>query len=186
MSEYWLLRRLNGTVDTVTWGLPQAVWKARDGKWVDGLASLSSEALLALGWQRLAAATLSEADVAVVMPLVYTSVIARIREKRWLVETGGMDVGGMNVMTDDRSKTLITGAYMGAKDEVAESFDFQVASGWVTITAEQAIAVGLALFALVQGCFSACKTHEEAVALLRDAQDPKAVAAYDFTSGWPA
>ena len=63
-DEYWILRRPGGVIDTLVFGLPQT-WRN-----VDGLPGLSDEALLAFGWQRLAAATLSDPDKAALMPLV--------------------------------------------------------------------------------------------------------------------
>lgn len=182
MSAYWILRREDGSVDTLVFGLPQT-WRN-----VDGLPGLSDEALLDLGWERLADAELDEDDEETLLPLVFTSVVARIREKRWMVETGGMVVGGMPVATDERSARLIQGMYTAAKDEVAETFEFQGPGldNWIDVPAAQAILVGRALFALVQGCFSAGRVHENAATALRDAGDPKALGAYDFTSGWPS
>ncbi len=52
MHEYWLHRH-GGSIDTVTYGLPQT-WRHPDGRGVDGLPGLSDAELLALGWGLLA------------------------------------------------------------------------------------------------------------------------------------
>lgn len=76
-------------------------------------------------------------------------------ERRWQAETGGIRIDGLRVATDDRSKTLITGARIKADQDPAHTLRFKVGGPFVTLTAPQIIAISDAVFAHTQASFDA-------------------------------
>lgn len=83
--------------------------------------------------------------------------------KRWMLETGGIEVSGMQVRTDRESQALINGAYNMAKENDEFTTDFKAAGGFVTLTAPQIIAVALAVGAHVAACFGVEKSTDAAI-----------------------
>ena len=108
---------------------------------------------------------------------------ARATSLRWTHETGGIEVDGVRVGTglDDQNRisTVLTAGELGDIVEV----DFKAASGWVRLSLEQIQAIAGAITAHVQACFSAERTHHEAIDTLGDLS---AAEEYDVTTGWPA
>lgn len=75
--------------------------------------------------------------------------------KRWEMEVGGIEVNGVVVATDDRSKTLIAGARMGADKDPNFTAHFKPAGGpFVEIDAVSIIAISDAVLAHTQACFA--------------------------------
>lgn len=75
-----------------------------------------------------------------------------LADKRWRVETGGITWNGSPLSTDDRAKTLISGAASAMAD--GDTFKFKVAAGvWIDITGIQVRAMRDAITAHVQACF---------------------------------
>lgn len=100
---------------------------------------------------------------------------AAIAERRYLAEIGGAVWSGWPVATDRDSQAKINAAYALARDGY-----WQTGAGWKyadgvyrALTAEQVIAMALAVSAHVQACFA-----HEAVLMA----DPSA----DIDVGWPA
>lgn len=108
--------------------------------------------------------------------------LAALAAYRYERETGGTTIGGVAVATDRQSQAMISGAYAAAQNDVIGSFDWKADSGWVTLDKPTMIAIGAAVAAHVQACFTNEREHAEAIAALNSAS---AVAAYDFTAGWP-
>jgi len=184
MSEYWLLRTVEGAADTVTWGLPQS-WRDREGRWIDGLASLAPEELLPLGWERMAAATLSPADQAVAEPLVRASLNARLAEHRYNHEVGGIVFSGIAILTNRESQSLIDSMHGLLRDEVMGSVKFKSADGVVVICdLSMATALRTAVGLFVQAARNAEADHSAEIAAI--GADAVTLAAYDFTTGWPS
>lgn len=108
---------------------------------------------------------------------------ARATALRWACETAGIDVGGVTVATgledQNRIATVLAAGQLGDIDQV----DFKAASGWTTLTLAEIQAIAGAVSAHVQSCFSAERSHHEAIDALPDLA---AAQAYDVTTGWPA
>lgn len=105
---------------------------------------------------------------------------------RWRVMTGGMEVGGISVGTtiDDQNRitsVVANAALAGLTD--ADEVDFKTASGWVRVTVAQVKAMAGAIGQFVQACYTAERTHHEAIDLLAT---PQELHAYDVHAGWPA
>lgn len=75
--------------------------------------------------------------------------------KRYAVETGGIVINGMSVMTDRASQALITGAYNYVDANPDVTVQFKTTSGFVELTATQVKAVATAVAAHVQASFAA-------------------------------
>ncbi|NEI71316.1 DUF4376 domain-containing protein [Rhizobium lusitanum] len=75
--------------------------------------------------------------------------------KRYAVETGGIVINGMSVMTDRGSQSLITGAYNYVQANPEVTVKFKTAAGFVELTAAQMTAIANAVGAHVQAAFAA-------------------------------
>lgn len=106
-----------------------------------------------------------------------------VTERRWGVETGGLDLpGGVRVATGTEDQNRITTVIANARMAGVEVVDFKAASGWVTLTLSEIEAVASTIALHVQACFSAERAHHEAIALL---ETPEQINAYDIDVGWP-
>ncbi len=85
-------------------------------------------------------------------------------EKRWRVETGGVEVNGVLIATDDRSKTLITGGRIKADADPDHTLRFKAGGGFMMLDAAQIIAISDAVFAHTQAAFDAEAAVLEAIA----------------------
>lgn len=85
--------------------------------------------------------------------------IAHAAARRWAREVGGIEIAGMTVHTDDRSKTLIMGARQAAEADPAFTTKFKAAGGFVTLDAAAITVISDAVLAHVADCFG----REEAV-----------------------
>lgn len=106
----------------------------------------------------------------------------RLRERatqlRWEHETGGIDIGGVRVLTGTEDQNRIASALIGAP----ATLDFKAESGWVTLTLAELQGIAAAITAHVQACFTAERVHHEAI----DALDTlEAAGSYDVEAGWP-
>ncbi|MDL2397473.1 DUF4376 domain-containing protein [Rhizobium mayense] len=101
--------------------------------------------------------------------------------KRYTIETGGITVNGMLVMTDRQSQALIAGAYAYVQANPAVTVNFKTASGFVDLALAQVSAVANAVGAHVQASFAA----EDAVVEAISAGSIKSTADIDAFA-WPA
>ena len=102
----------------------------------------------------------------------------RATQLRWQHETGGIDIGGVRVLTGIEDQNRIASALIGAP----ATLDFKAESGWVTLTLAELQGIAAAITAHVQACFTAERAHHEAI----DALDTlEAAQAYDVEAGWP-
>lgn len=105
-------------------------------------------------YRDLLTAVAAGAEIAAYVPPTI-DLAAYAANKRFAVETGGITVAGATIQTDRDSQAMITGAYAYAQADPSASINFKADSGWVTLTAAQMTAIGLAVGAHVQACFSA-------------------------------
>ncbi|NLR96606.1 DUF4376 domain-containing protein [Rhizobium sp. P38BS-XIX] len=75
--------------------------------------------------------------------------------KRYAVETGGIVINDMRVMTDRGSQSLITGAYNYVQANPNVTVKFKTAAGFVDLTAAQMTAIADAVGVHVQAAFTA-------------------------------
>lgn len=103
---------------------------------------------------------------------------ALIAARRYEAEVGGIEIAGMHVDTDDRSKLLINGAALEAMIDPAYTMQWKTPAGFVELDAAQVLGVARAVRAHVQACFD------------REAELLEALEAGTFTpemldQGWP-
>lgn len=122
-------------------------------------------------------------------PTLAEAIAAKLQELsaiRYQKETGGFSFNGVSIATDDRSKTLLMGARIEAKEAIDSGGDYVISwkslDGFIDINAVTIIAISNAMRAFVQACFNAEKTHTAAISALALVDD---VTAYDLTTGWP-
>lgn len=114
----------------------------------------------------------------VVTPAPATFWPAAIAAKRYEVEIGGIEVSGMRVDTDDRSKSLILGAAVETLVDPAYVMQWKTSGVFIELAAPQIMAVARAVRAHVQACF------DREAALLAALADQSFVPAM-LEEGWP-
>ena len=102
---------------------------------------------------------------------------------RYARETGGITVGGAEIRTDLESQAKIVGAHALVTAAPEKVIDWKGADGWVQLNASAVTAIALAVGTHIQACYSAEKTHAEAIDACATAA---AAGTYDFTGGWPS
>ena len=111
-----------------------------------------------------------------------TSLISAVTALRWEKETGGLTLpSGITVGTRTEDQNRITTVIANAQLAGVTTVNFKAASGWVTLQLSEVQTLAAAIALHVQACFSAERTHHEAIAALNDA----ALDSYDITTGWP-
>lgn len=109
--------------------------------------------------------------------------LAKLANERWQREVGGYTVNGVTVLTDDRSKLMLTGAYNSALADAGWSTEWKVAPGvFVTLDAATVIGLSNAVSAYVAALFAQEAAHAAAIVALNAAAD---VVAYDVVADWP-
>lgn len=108
------------------------------------------------------------------------ALIAYAADKRWQIEVGGISIGGIDVATDDRSKTMIMGARIKADSNPAFSTRWKTQAGFAVLTAGEIIAISDAVLAHVDACFTA-----EATVLAAIEAGTITTSAEIDAAGWP-
>lgn len=81
--------------------------------------------------------------------------VAYAAAKRYTKEVGGINVGGANIATDDRSKLMIVGAATAAQLDPEWTTNWKLADGsFVPVNAAQILAIAQAVSSHVSACFS--------------------------------
>lgn len=109
--------------------------------------------------------------------------LAALADRRWRAEAGGITVNGVPIPTDERAQVKITGAALAAQRDPAMTVAWKCSGDvWVTLSAEQLLALADAVRAHVQACFDREATLSAALAA---AETVEAIAAIDLEGGWP-
>lgn len=103
---------------------------------------------------------------------------ANIASRRYAAETAGITVNGMRLPTDRDSQALVTGAALAAVIDPAYSCQWKTVEGFITLGAQQIIALASAMRAHVQACF------DREAALLATLQDGEFVESM-LEEEWP-
>jgi len=104
-----------------------------------------------------------------------------IANKRFQIETQGILVNGSLIKTDRESQATITSAWSVAKQNPNTVIDWKASDGWVQLDATTMIAIGDAVFAHVQGCFSRERQLSDQIALATTLAELRAI---DYEGGW--
>jgi hypothetical protein len=104
-----------------------------------------------------------------------------IANVRYVAETSGVTLGADTVNTDRESQATITSAWAVAKQNSGTIIDWKASSGWVRVDAATMIAIGDAVFAHVQSCFSKERQLAEQAALCATVADLRLI---DYEGVW--
>jgi len=107
--------------------------------------------------------------------------IKELAQKRWEVETSGIDLGDSTILTDRESQAQISSAYAAAKNGLLTSLNFKSANGWIVLTSEQMIYIGEAVYTHVQNCFNKEKEHYDNIMNLQTSLE---IVEYNIEEGW--
>lgn len=110
------------------------------------------------------------------------SKLAQLAAYRYARETAGINVNGVTIKTDRESQAMITGAKLFSDLNPDTLIDWKGASGWIQISREMLTAIGQAVGAHVQACFSREKEHTMAILALDTVEE---IEVYNITAGWP-
>lgn len=136
----------------------------------------------ALQWDGAAWVALDQAALDAAVDAAKTTRKSEATSRRYTTETSGVTLAdGTVVATDRESQALIHGAYTRAKENATATFDFKAATGWKTVDAATMVAIGDAVFAHVQECFSKEKMLHDQIDACLTATD---VAAVDIEGVW--
>ena len=94
---------------------------------------------------------------------MFSDLTSYAADRRWRAEIGGIEVGGMPVATDDRSKQMILGARIAADADATFVTRWAVGDQTFALNAEQIIAISNAVLAHVNACFVAFSTLAAAI-----------------------
>jgi hypothetical protein len=76
-----------------------------------------------------------------------------IADKRFSVETGGIEVGGASIPTDRHTQQVLTAMYVRAMADENYTVKFKTSNGFVDLVATQIIAIASAVHDHVQAAF---------------------------------
>lgn len=106
----------------------------------------------------------------------------RVTAKRWEVETGGIDIDGLEIQSGIDDQNRIATAIQGMEAAGMSETDFKAANGWASITLEQLKGVRVAMAMHVEACFKRERALHEAIDACTSVAE---IAALDLTAGWP-
>jgi len=108
--------------------------------------------------------------------------LARLAAYRFIIETGGIEVGGAEIKTDLESQAKIAGALQSMESGFVDSIEWKAANGWLTITLDQLKGIARAVAQHVQACYARERVLAEQVAALPD--DLDTLDAFDPAAAW--
>lgn len=105
------------------------------------------------------------------------AVRSEIAARRWKAEVCGINVGGIHVHTDERTRTNILGAYQEAMEDPDYTVMWKGADGgFISLDAPTIVFIAKAIRSHVQACFN----REAEILMQLEAGLP-----YDIDHGWP-
>lgn len=102
-----------------------------------------------------------------------------VAHRRWQEETKGIWVNDFYFGTTDREKALLASKVVAAMNKPGATHRYKTGQGWITLTSDLIIQLGLTVEQYVQTCFD---NEGALVDQLNSADDPTTV---DIESGWP-
>ena len=107
---------------------------------------------------------------------------SELATKRWEKEVGGLFVSGLPINTSDRSKSLILGKYVKAKQDSNLTFKWKTDAGWITINSQTMVIIGDLVEAHTQGCFDNEGEISSNIDLCKNLSELRLI---DINEGWP-
>jgi hypothetical protein len=106
---------------------------------------------------------------------VKTAKLFEIAAARYTEETSGVVVDGATIKTDRESQALITGAALAATQDSNYTCNWKTEQGFVTLSAEQIIAVATAVREHVQAAFDKEAERTAEIAAAETIEDVQAI-----------
>lgn len=106
--------------------------------------------------------------------------IAWVADQRWQAETGGIDVGGVRVLTAIEDQNRIDATIQGMELAGLTEVDFKSANGWAKLTLTQIKGLAAAIAQHVEQCFSRERALCETVTAAESTGEIAAVLAGGF------
>lgn len=103
----------------------------------------------------------------------------KVAYRRWQHEIQGISINDLHIGTSDREKALLASKVVTAMNKPGASHKWKTAQGWVTLTSDVMIQLGLTVENFVQKCFDREGELVEAINLADD------LSTIDLESGWP-
>lgn len=107
--------------------------------------------------------------------------LAELAAYRFQVETGGLSIKGMSILTDRESQAQLTSAYISLKFGLKDSIDWKGTNGWSSLKLAEIEPIAQLVLHHVQNSFTMEKIHSEAINNLTSVEE---VNAYDITVGF--
>ncbi|MFG0553978.1 DUF4376 domain-containing protein [Pseudomonas sp. yb_9] len=123
------------------------------------------------GWEKLASAPVPG-------PSAEPDWLSLIAARRYQAEIGGIELAGLPIATDDRSKLLINGAAARAARDSGYTLKWKTEEGFIDLPADQVLAMADAVADHVQACFDREAELQAAVA-------DGSITAEMLEQGWP-
>lgn len=103
--------------------------------------------------------------------------------RRQAIESAGITLpDGVRIATAKDDQDRLSAAIDNMGRYGLQRIDFKADSGWITLSLPELTALGAAVAAHVQACFSAERHHHEVLDAL---ESTEAVLGYDLDQGWP-
>lgn len=111
---------------------------------------------------------------------------AKVTDKRWEVETGGLILpNGVKVLTAIEDQNRVATSIQGMEAAGLDEIDFKSSSGWVKLTLAELKQISVAITMHVEGCFAReCELHKACDAATT-VEELKDIAENAINVGWP-
>lgn len=105
----------------------------------------------------------------------------KIAQHRWQVESGGTEINGMSIKTDEASQSKIANTLTSLQRGTISTVDFKAESGWVQVDLTAIEAISDAVILHVQKCYSVERVVHEKLDALDSLSD---IEAFDIEAEW--
>lgn len=103
----------------------------------------------------------------------------KVAHRRWEQEVKGLVVNGLYFGTTDREKALMASKVVSAMNLPGANHKYKTAQGWITVSSETMIQLGLGMVQYVQSCF------DREGELVEDINTATDLSTIDIDAGWP-
>lgn len=135
------------------------------------------------GWlQKWELVALTPQEISTALQVRIAQLEASAAARRWEVETGGIVINGMRLLTKVEDQNRITSAVVNAERANIEEVSFIAVDGPVRLSLDELRGIAIAITQHVQACFNAQGNHILAIRALESLADANA---YNVNTGWP-
>lgn len=106
---------------------------------------------------------------------------SQIDLRRWQVESGGTQINGMSIKTDEASQSKIANTLTSLQRGTISTVDFKAESGWIKVDLSSIEVISDAVILHVQKCYSVERVVHEKLDGLNTLSD---IDAFDIDAEW--